>query len=116
MISHTAVRLERALFSTHRKASMYVVVTRLSFPEGLAAEAARLAAQSAPLFKKQPGFRAMKNFAAEDAKSRITVLEWESKDDHERCMASSDFAEVNQSWGALFQGGASFEMWSGQAG
>ncbi|MGE0595854.1 MAG: antibiotic biosynthesis monooxygenase [Hyphomonadaceae bacterium] len=94
---------------------MFIAVTKMQFPVEIEAKVREIAAASDPIFRRQAGFVSMRAFRAEDGASRMTMIEWRSKADHERCMTSPDFAGLNQSWGALFAQGATFEMWTGES-
>jgi hypothetical protein len=45
----------------------------------------------------------------------MTYMQWENREDHEACMASPDFAEVNDEWHSLIEiGKIRFELYTYQ--
>ncbi len=58
-----------------------------------------------PIMEKQKGFVNAQCFIREDKLQLMSILEWESKEDHEACMASSDFNEFNAEWEEMLKSG-----------
>ncbi len=80
---------------------MITVITRTYFPPELLDSMESLTDRSIPIFEKQKGFINMKVMRAMDGSGTLTVFQWNTLADHEDCMNSEDWAELNPEWNAF---------------
>ncbi len=90
---------------------MFIAITKLSFTSEVKDMVLDIADRSRPVFKQQPGFISLQGYLSHDKEQLLTVLEWEKQADHEQCMGSPDWEDVNKSWAELMATGkAKFEL------
>jgi heme-degrading monooxygenase HmoA len=90
---------------------MFIVTTRTFYKYELNDHVLDLAKRSYPIFNKQKGLISIQIHKAHDGSHIMSYMNWESKEDHEACMVSPDFAPVNGEWQELFgTGKAQFEL------
>ena len=89
----------------------FIVVTRSKFAPTDLARMLELAEMAIPIFKKQKGLKSLNFLASHDKSETSTILQWETKEDHEACMQSADFESFNEEWGKMMeQGNLNFEL------
>ncbi len=89
----------------------FIVQTKTHYTQDVKEQYFELARNAFEIFKKQPGFVSAKPFISEDDTHTMTIIEWQTKADHEACMASPDFTEFNATWEKLMHSGAiKFEL------
>lgn len=90
---------------------MLVVALRTFFEPEAREDVLAMVRDSEPVFHKQPGLVSFAPYLAEDGTHVMTLLEWETREHHERCIASADFAAQNATWSAwITSGRIRFEM------
>ncbi len=80
---------------------MFIVVTRSTFSPDVETEVLALAKKSVPIAKKQSGFVEMVVHINHSRTQLMTYWKWESREDHEACMASDDWMAFMPSWERL---------------
>ena len=89
----------------------FVVQTKTHFNPDQEDLVRELAEISLPIFKKQPGLLDIQLHIAHDNSHTMGIIQWESKEHHEACLASPDFGPFNTKWETLMKSGtAKFEM------
>jgi len=89
----------------------FYVVTRTYFDLSMKELALAIAKRTYPIFESQPGFIRMIPVVSQDNSHMSTLIIWASKKDHEDCMQSPDFQEINKEWeGLLGKEGGRFEL------
>ena len=77
---------------------MVTIVTRTLFPAHLMPEMEELTERSLPVFAKQDGFVGMEVLRSSENDGTLTIFRWESIADHENCMKSVDWEDLNPKW------------------
>ncbi|MCH7517482.1 MAG: hypothetical protein IH964_00435 [Candidatus Dadabacteria bacterium] len=80
-------------------------ITRCVYDDDIKEELLDIKKLSLRILKKQKGFIGVKQFICEEMNEVVSVIEWETKEDHETSMESPDWDPVNSTWIALTQGG-----------
>ena len=80
-------------------------ITRSVYDDGVRDELLEIKRLSLEILKRQKGFLSVKQFVCEEMNEMVSVIEWETKEDHETSMESPDWDPVNSTWIALTQGG-----------
>ena len=88
----------------------FTVVTRVSLSEGQQAQYRSLQERLMRVFAQQPGFVGVAVLVSDDGEDALTYLQWKSRDAHEACMASPDFAPYNPEWMELLSSGGEFSF------
>ena len=90
---------------------MVTVITRTTFPEAMWSTMEELTEKSIPVFEKQKGFIGMEVHKALDNSGTLSIFKWDSIQDHEDCMNSRDWEELNPEWEKFMQSeGVRFEF------
>ena len=90
---------------------MFMVVTRMSFNPSEKTKILEFTKKTTPLMKKQKGLISLKTLLSHDNTHMLSLLEWESKEDHEVCMVSDDWRDTNPQWEELLSSGViKFEL------
>ena len=82
-----------------------IVITRSKFSPQLKERMLQLAQESRPIFEKQPGFISLEMLISPEGTQTSSILRWETLEDHEACLKSSDWDPWNPKWGELMQSG-----------
>ena len=77
---------------------MVTIITRTVFPASMWEKMVPLTEKSIPVFEKQHGFKSMEVLKAIDGSGTLTIFKFESLADHQNCMTSSDWEELNPLW------------------
>lgn len=84
---------------------VFTVVTRTFINEDVFDQVIDLSIRSIPIFRRQPGLISLSQHLSHDKSHLMTYIQWENQQDHEACMVSPDFAEVNDEWQSLTTSG-----------
>ena len=79
-------------------------ITRCVYDDDIKQELLDIMKLSVRILKKQKGFISVKQYICEEMNEMVSIIEWETKQDHERSMESSDWDSVNPTWVALTKG------------
>jgi len=79
-------------------------ITRCVYDDDIKQELLDIKKLSVRILKKQKGFISVKQYICEEMNEMVSIIEWETKQDHERSMESSDWDSVNPTWVALTKG------------
>ena len=79
-------------------------ITRCVYDEDIKQELLDIKKLSVRILQKQKGFISVKQYICEEMNEMVSVIQWETKEDHERSMESSDWDSVNPTWIALTKG------------
>jgi len=80
-------------------------ITRSVYDDDVRDELLEIKELSLQILKKQKGFISIKQFICEEMNEIVSVIEWETKKDHEASMESPDWYPVNPTWILLTKGG-----------
>lgn len=80
-------------------------ITRCVYDDDIKQELLDIKKLSLRILEKQKGFVGVKQFICEEMNEMVSVIEWETKEDHEVSMESPDWDPVNPTWMALTKGG-----------
>ena len=80
-------------------------ITRCIYDDGIKQELLDIKKLSLRILGEQKGFVRVKQFICEEMNEMVSVIEWETKEDHEASMESPDWDPVNPTWMALTKGG-----------
>ena len=83
----------------------FIVITRTFFDEDTKDKVFEISKNSMPIFKKQPGLIKIRMHAEHEQQQTLTYFEWESREAHEACMQSPDFADWGAAWNELVNSG-----------
>ncbi len=83
----------------------FFVETKTYFDKEVRDKAIGLAEKALPIFKAQHGFISIVQFISEDDTHMMSLIEWQTKADHEACMRSPDFSNFNDEWNELLESG-----------
>ena len=83
----------------------FIVVTRTFFDAESKEKVLELSENSMSIFKKQPGLLSIRMHIEHEKHQTLTYFEWVSKEAHESCMQSPDFADWGVTWEALVSSG-----------
>ena len=72
----------------------FVAISKVKYPDSVKEEVHELGLKMLPVAKRQPGLLTVGFFQACDINETMMYWEWESKADHEACMASEEWVEV----------------------
>jgi heme-degrading monooxygenase HmoA len=81
------------------------VITRSKIRVGAVDLFLDLAKRSNPIFKRQKGFVGLALHLSKDRTEAVTYLQFHSLKDHEDCLKSPDFAEINPAWEKMMKNG-----------
>lgn len=79
-------------------------ITRCVYDDDIKQELLDIKKLSLRILKKQKGFISVKQYICEEMNEMVSIIEWDTKEDHERSMESSDWDSVNPTWMALTKG------------
>ncbi|MFA9408064.1 MAG: antibiotic biosynthesis monooxygenase [Candidatus Dadabacteria bacterium] len=79
-------------------------ITRCVYDEDIKEELLEIKKLSVRILEKQKGFIGVKQYICEEMNEMVSILEWETKEDHEKSMESPDWDTVNPTWIALTKG------------
>ncbi|MEM7008444.1 MAG: hypothetical protein AAF462_04845 [Thermodesulfobacteriota bacterium] len=80
-------------------------ITRCVYDDDIKQELLDIKKLSLRILQKQKGFVGVRQFICDEMNEMVSVIEWESKEDHEASMESTDWDPVNPTWMALTKGG-----------
>ena len=80
-------------------------ITRCVYDNDIRDELLGIKKLSLQILKKQKGFISIKQFICAGMNEMVSVIQWETKEDHEASMESPDWDSVNPTWIALTKGG-----------
>jgi len=80
-------------------------ITRCVYDDDIREELLEIKKLSLRILKKQKGFIGVRQYICEEMNEMVSVIQWESKEDHDASMESSDWDPVNPTWIALTKGG-----------
>lgn len=83
----------------------FIVITRTFFDEDTKDKVFEISKNSMLIFKKQPGLIKIRMHVEHEQQQTLTYFEWESKEAHEACMQSPDFADWGVAWNELVNSG-----------
>ena len=83
----------------------FIVITRTFFDEDTKDKVFEISKNSLPIFKKQPGLIKIRMHVEHEQQQTLTYFEWESREAHEACMQSPDFADWGMAWDELVKTG-----------
>ncbi len=81
----------------------YVAISTVKFPTSLKEQITNIGLEMIPVAKKQSGFISVHFHMSTEKNETMMYWEWESKSDHEKCMASEDWGRMMSKSNALFQ-------------
>lgn len=91
--------------------SKFIVITKTSVPNSKKEELLDLIQNSFQIFIQQKGLLNYQTYLAHDESHTLTIMEWDSKENHEACMKSPDFESFNPRWERLLSAqDTSFEL------
>lgn len=76
-------------------------ITRCVYDNDIKEELLEIKKLSVRILEKQKGFIGVKQYICEEMNEMASVIEWETKEDHEKSMESPDWDTVNPTWIAL---------------
>jgi heme-degrading monooxygenase HmoA len=79
-------------------------ITRCVYDEDIKEELLEIKKLSVRILEKQKGFIGVKQYICEEMNEMVSIIEWETKEDHEKSMESPDWDTVNPTWIALTKG------------
>ncbi|MEK6223571.1 MAG: antibiotic biosynthesis monooxygenase [Thermodesulfobacteriales bacterium] len=79
-------------------------ITRCVYDEDIKEELLEIKKLSVRILEKQKGFISVKQYICEEMNEMVSIIEWETKEDHEKSMESPDWDTVNPTWIALTKG------------
>jgi len=79
-------------------------ITRCVYDEDIKEELLEIKKLSVRILEKQKGFIGVKQYICEEMNEMVSIIEWETKEDHEKSMESPDWNTVNPTWIALTKG------------
>jgi len=74
------------------------------YDEDIKEELLEIKKLSVRILEKQKGFIGVKQYICEEMNEMVSIIEWETKEDHEKSMESPDWDTVNPTWIALTKG------------
>jgi hypothetical protein len=74
------------------------------YDEDIKEELLEIKKLSVRILEKQKGFISVKQYICEEMNEMVSIIEWETKEDHEKSMESPDWDTVNPTWVALTKG------------
>ena len=80
-------------------------ITRCVYDDDIKEELFDIKKLSLRILERQKGLVSVKQFICEEMNEMVSVIEWETKEDHETSMESPDWDPVNPTWIALTKGG-----------
>ncbi|MFQ5994547.1 MAG: antibiotic biosynthesis monooxygenase family protein [Acidiferrobacterales bacterium] len=80
-------------------------ITRMMFGADAKDDVLSFSREAAKLFPRQKGFRGIKTYLSDDGDELVSVIEWETRADHEACQQSPDFGPVLPGWIILLESG-----------
>ena len=83
----------------------FIVITRTFFDEDTKDKVFEISKNSMLIFKKQPGLIKIRMHVENEQQQTLTYFEWESREAHEACMQSPDFADWGVAWNELVNSG-----------
>ena len=83
----------------------FFVQTKTIFDKDVKTKLFQLSDDAVKIFKEQQGFVSIQRFISVDKNFMTSIIEWETKEDHEACMASSDFNDFNAEWEEMLNNG-----------
>ena len=83
----------------------FIVITRTFFDADVKDKVFEISKNSMSIFKKQPGLISIRMHVENEQLQTLTYFEWESKEAHEACMQSPDFADWGVAWEGLVASG-----------
>ena len=83
----------------------FIVITRTFFDADTKEKVFEISKNSMPIFKRQPGLILIRMHVENEQQHTLTYFEWESKEAHEACMQSPDFADWGVAWETLVNSG-----------
>ena len=83
----------------------FIVITRTFFDEDTKDKVFEISKNSMLIFKKQPGLIKIRMHVENEQQHTLTYFEWESREAHEACMQSPDFADWGVAWNELVNSG-----------
>jgi len=79
-------------------------ITRCVYDEDIKEELLEIKKLSVRILEKQKGFIGVKQYICEEMNEMVSIIEWGTKEDHEKSMESPDWDTVNPTWIALTKG------------
>ncbi|MEX0999103.1 MAG: hypothetical protein WD000_03990 [Thermodesulfobacteriota bacterium] len=79
-------------------------ITRCVYDEDIKEELLETKKLSLRILRNQKGFIGVKQYICEEMNEMVSIIEWETKEDHEKSMESPDWDTVNPTWIALTKG------------
>jgi heme-degrading monooxygenase HmoA len=79
-------------------------ITRCVYDEDIKEELLEIKKLSLRILRNQKGFIGVKQYICEEMNEMVSIIEWETKEDHEKSMESPDWDTVNPTWIALTKG------------
>lgn len=76
-------------------------ITRCVYDDDIKQELLDIKKLSLRILEKQKGFVSVKQYICEEMNEMVSVIQWETKEDHEASMESADWDSVNPTWMAL---------------
>jgi hypothetical protein len=74
------------------------------YDEDIKEELLEIKKLSLRILRNQKGFIGVKQYICEEMNEMVSIIEWETKEDHEKSMESPDWDTVNPTWIALTKG------------
>ena len=72
----------------------FVAISKVKYPAALQEQIHEVGLKMLPIARQQPGFIAVRFHQSCDADETMMYWEWESRADHEACMASENWAAI----------------------
>ncbi len=81
----------------------FVAISKVKYPDSIKEKIHEAGLKMLPVAKQQPGFIAIKFHQSCDSNETMMYWEWESKADHEACMASSGWVAIMAQFSSVFE-------------
>ncbi|QDT97803.1 antibiotic biosynthesis monooxygenase family protein [Gimesia aquarii] len=81
----------------------FVAISKVKYPDSLKEEIHNIGLQMVPIAKQQPGFISIRFHQAHESNVTMMYWEWESKSNHDSCMASDAWADIMEQSKPVFE-------------
>jgi hypothetical protein len=81
----------------------FKAISRVKFPDSMRDKVISVGVKMLPIANRQAGLISVSFNESVDSNETMMIWDWESKADHEACMASEDWAQLMQESASIFQ-------------
>jgi len=81
----------------------FVAISRVKYPKSIKKEIHDVGLKMLPIARQQPGFISIAFHQSSESNETMMYWEWESRSNHEACMASNDWAAIMEQSKPVFE-------------